>query len=363
MTHKKFKKRNILFIALLLLFVLYFGRVACNFRNTTYGSLNHTDQTILSELNTLMSCNTSSVLWKDYNLSQKTILALNGQFGKGYLINPTGEIHSIFARKIQMPKGYSINVYRISPLAPSLLQFVTAANFNTLHKTYLVYHNPVYFTKYDDTSVTAKHNSSHYLSFLTHEAFHYYMQDDWSHSGRFRTDALTGKNLTLLGEQYKVLQKIYDILVKKQDAHTTPDKSTLQALAKEYVAVTDKRFQADASHMKEETQAETEEGVATYVDMKAAKLIGYDLQIMQFPDKNDDSKVDILPFDSIVPALQSGAGDSSIISTNIVYHSGALLCQLLDALEVPDWQDTLNHQTNEHHITLYQVLSDYVHTL
>lgn len=363
MKHKKLRKRNILFIALLLLFVLYFGHAACNFRNDTYGSLNHTDQTVLSELNTLMNCNTSSALWKDYELSKKTILALNGQFGKGYLINPSEEIHSIFARKIQMPKGYSINVYRISPLAPSLLQFITAANFNTLHKSYMVYGNPVYFTKYDDTSVTAKHNSSHYLSFLTHEAFHYYMQDNWSHSGRFNTDSLTGKNLTLLGEQYKVLQKIYDVLIKNKDGQTAPDKSTLQALAKEYVAATDNRFQADASYMKNETQAETEEGVPTYVEMKADKLIGYDLQIMQFPDKNDDSKVDILPFDSIVPTLQAGTGNSSIISTNMVYQSGALLCELLDALEIPDWQDTLNHQTKDNHITLYKLLSDYVHTL
>ena len=83
---------------------------------------------------------------------------------------------------------------------------------------------------------------------------------------------------------------------------------------------------------------------------------------MQFADKTDDAKVNTLPFDSIAPTLQENPGNSSIISTNIVYHSGALLCRLLDALEVPDWQVRLNQQTKKAPVTLYQILSDYVHT-
>ena len=360
--HKRHHKLKVFFTLFLLLCVCYLARTFYNFRNDTYGSLNHTDKTILAELNTVMSTDTSNTLWKNYDIAKKTILALNGRFGKAYLINPSKEIHSIFAKEIQMPKGYSIKVYRISPMAPPLLQFIAAANFNTAHHSYPVYGNPVYFTKYDDDSVTLKHNSGHYMNLLIHEAFHYYMQNNWSDSGRFNTDALKGKNLQLLGEQYQVLQKIYNALIPAHAQDSRPDKASLLELAREYVSVTDKRFQADAKYMKEETQAETEEGTATYVEINAAKLIGYDYEIMQFADKTDDAKVNTLPFDSIAPTLQDNPGNSSIISTNIVYHSGALLCRLLDALEVPDWQVRLNQQTKEAPVTLYQILSDYVHT-
>ena len=360
-SRKRHGKLKAFVILLFILFICYLARAVYNFRDDTYDSLDHTDQTILSELNTVMSTDTSNTLWKDYDISKKPVLALNGRFGKGYLINPSNDIHSLFAHEIQMPKGYFIKVYRISPMAPSLLQFAAAGNFNTLHKSYNVYGNSVYFTKYDDSSVTQKQSSNHYINFLTHEAFHYYMQNNWSESGRFNTDSLSGENLELLGKQYEVLQKIYDVLIADQDGqHAAPDKATLQGLAKEYVEATDNRFQANAKYMKEETQAETEEGTDTYLAMNASKLVGYDFQIMQFADKNDSSKVTTLPFDAIVPALQNGASDPSIISTDIIYQSGALLCRLLDALEVPDWQQTLNQQTKQNPVTLYQILSDYV---
>lgn len=362
-TRKRHRKLKVFFTLLFILLICYIVWVLCNFRNDTYDSLNHTDKTILSELNTVMNTDTSSTIWKDYDINHKTILALNGRFGKAYLINPSEDIHSIFAHEIQMPEDYSIKVYRISPMAPSLWQFIAAGNFNTLHQSYPVYGDSVYFTKYDDTSVTLKHNSSHYMNFLIHESFHYYMQNNWSFSGRFNTDALAGENLQLLGEQYQVLQKIYNTLIPTGDLDSKQDKTALPELAREYVAVTDKRFQADAKYMKEETQAETEEGTATYAEMNADRLIGYDYEIMQFASKKDDTKVDILPFDSIVPALQSSGESPSIISTNIVYHSGALLCRLLDALEVPDWQLKLNQQTKENPVTLYQILSDYIHNI
>lgn len=58
-----------------------------------------------------MNTDTSSTIWKDYDINHKTILALNGRFGKAYLINPSEDIHSIFAHEIQMPEDYSIKVY------------------------------------------------------------------------------------------------------------------------------------------------------------------------------------------------------------------------------------------------------------
>ena len=361
--HKKNILLELLFILIAIGGIGYIALFINNQKNSTYESLPKTDQVILSELNALASSEAKTTMWKDYKISDKPVLALNGRFGKAYLINPYRNIKSVFAKEISLPENYTIKVYRISPLAPSLLQFITAGNFNTAKKNYSVYKNNVYFTKYDDSSIMLKHNSSHYSAFLTHESFHYYMQDNWSHSGRFDTSELTGENLSLLGEEYKILQKIYDTLDIASEAGTISEKITLQKLAKEYVDVTNRRFQAAPSYMKEESQAETEEGTATYVGMKAAKITGYDFRIMHFIDKENDRNFVVLPFDSIVPAIQSGTGDASIISTNMVYQSGALLCQLLDALEISDWQECLNNQTTEKPVTLYDLLSKYVDTL
>lgn len=93
-----------------------------------------------------------------------------------YLVNPSDEPDSIFAAKINMPQDSALRVYRVSFLAPQTYAMrLEVGNFNTLDKTYDVFGDEVYFIKYNrKDSVEAPNSSRHFITFLTHEAFHYY---------------------------------------------------------------------------------------------------------------------------------------------------------------------------------------------
>lgn len=161
-----------------ILLVIVFAILVCNRIGSRYEDLNETDQFILKELNTYCSDTETQDIWENFNLGDKTILAMGDSFGSIYLINPKKNINSVFAKKISMPSDYTIQVYRIASIDPQLLQFRIDGNFNSIGETYNLHGNDVYYTKYNkEDAVDREFSSTHYITFLSHEAFHYYMQD------------------------------------------------------------------------------------------------------------------------------------------------------------------------------------------
>lgn len=355
MKQKSSKKPNSLLIVILIIVAFYVGLMLSNLSKGSYAALSEIDQNALNEVNTFFESEQESPLWEDYKLSEHTILAINkeGLLHYAYLINPEKEVHSPFAKKINLPKDFSIDAYRISAVSPQMLQFLLPNNFNTLHKEYTVCGNSVYFVKYDADSFGKPYDSRHFITFLSHEAFHYYMQNNWAGGERFDTSDLTDEDLELMEPLYKV----YDELLKELEK-TPVDQAKLTELAKQYVALSAKRYEANPSYMKAESLTETAEGTATYIGLHASKAVDYEFGIMTV--NGPDNKKLALPVDLIVSMLKSGELDKSTVASNFVYDTGALLCELLDALDVKDWQKTLNQQTVEEPITLYTLLADYV---
>lgn len=155
------------------------------------------------------------------------------------------------------------------------MQFRLGGDFNTVGKTYSVLGSDVYFIKYDQAaSVDAKWSSEHFTTFLSHEAFHYYMQDNWPEGSRFSADNLTEDDIALLEEEYGILG---------------------------------------------------------------------DIQISE-----------------IITQYRAGNIDKSYLADRIPYETGGLLCLLMDELEVPGWQETLNGQTLDAPVSLYSILKEWV---
>lgn len=329
------KAKTVKWIIILVLFLLFVIALAVptviNRSNSTYSSLSDTDKAVLTELDTYFKAEKSDPVWKDFSLYNKTILAIDKSSKKAFLVNPAKEVKSIFAAEVKMPEDFSIRVYRISAGAPQLLQFSISGNFNTIGKTYNVFGNEVYFTKYNKSSFDSKQDSGHYITLLSHEAFHYYMQNNWPQAGRFDTEAITDKDLDLMDEQYMVYAKIYDALKAKET-----DKAKLSALAKEYVEIANRRHLANPNYMEEESLSETAEGTAMYIGLHSSKKVGYDFKIMNYYDVNKSKEAVELPFDTVVPSIKDGTFPKSLISSEWVYHTGALLCEFMDALGVPD---------------------------
>ena len=323
--------------------------ISSNHFNANYDNLSEADQKILMEFDKYSKSNSESPIWKDFDLEDKTILSIDKSTKKAFLINPKNDVSNIFTKKINMPENSAITVYRISALAPQMLQFVFDGNFNTTGKTYKVFGNEIFYTKYSDSqSIKQEFTSSHYITFLSHESFHYYMQENWAGGSRFSTDSLREKDIELIGKEYEVLGKIQEALLSGNTS-----KDTLLGYTKEYVNIMDQRIKENKEYLNSELSMETAEGTATYVGIKASDIVGYDYGVMYFDNAKNVS------ISEVIPKLNEGYLEKSFLAERMPYETGALLCLLMDSLNVPDWQEKLNEQTKDNPVTLYSILKKF----
>ena len=330
----------------LLIAALLFSTIKNQMAGGRLDDLNETDQAVLSEYNTLCASLAEEELWDGYHLEDETVFAMPGDWGGGYLINPIQPVSSIFAKKIETPDNWTISVYRIAATEPGLMQFRLDGSINTIGKSYSLLGNDVYYVKYDEASSVAEPWSNmHFSTFLTHESFHYFMQENWQDGSRFSTDELTDRDIKLLGQEYSVLAQVQEQLLSG-----TPDEAVLQEAAHEYVRIMDQRLAANPEYVQQELGMETTEGTATYIGIQASRRIGYDYGVMYFSNKKDVS------FNDIIPQYQARNIDKSMLADRIPYETGALICLLMDELGILNWQATLNEQTPDSPATLYDIL-------
>ncbi len=334
---------------LLILVIFYVGVLGANFFNGKFEDLSQNDQYILNEFSEFSK---SEPVWKDYNLKDRSLLFINKDFfGSAYLINPTDKPSGIFAKEIDVPGG--LKAYRISGFYPSVLKLkMVPGNFNPIDDFFIFESHPkvmgtsVYFVKYNQENIDQPYSSNHFMPFLAHEAFHFYMQQNWDGGSRFYGD-LSNEDLDLLKQEYSVLAKMQEADIEHKNADW-------KALAKQYLEIMDKRIKNNPTYLKDELEMETAEGTATYVGIKAARDVGYDYGVMYFPNAANVS------FDKIMPLVEDGSLSKEYLADSIPYDTGAQLCFLLDKLEVPDWQGKLNAQTKDHPVTLYDLVRDSV---
>lgn len=347
--NKRSHRLKTFIIIICVLFIAVFAVIASNRFTSTFEKLNASDKQILSELDAYFNANREKSIWSGYNLDKTPVLAVNGIFGPAYIVNPTGNINSVFAQKIEMPQGSVINVYRLSVLTPQAFKVrFSPGNFNTIGKTYSLFGNNVYFTKYTSKkSLTPKYSSEHYITFLTHEAFHYYMQKNWANGSRF-SETLNDTDIDLIAREYDILSKIQTAL-----CDGTPTQDNLIQYAEAYVSVMKSRLASNEKYVNAELSMETAEGTAEYVGIKASQIVGYDFGVMYFDNAKNVS------FSDVIPALSSGEIEQSFLADRMPYESGALLCELIEALNISGWQERLNAQTEDKPVYLYTLIKDY----
>ncbi len=341
MRKKKFKGLKIVLGILLGLFVI---DLATNkLVNTDISDLSRIDRAVTHEYEKFQE--SDEKLWQDYKLRDKDIVVINKNFfGNFYLLTKDENVKSIFAKKITNENS-KINIYRIGKSYPKRLKFAIG-NFNDNNKNYeILGKENIFYVKYDEESIDKKFNSYHFLPFLSHEALHYYMQSDWDNI-TFRGLSYNDKELDLLDKEYQILSKIDKAIDSKAD------KDTLLSLGYDYLKVMDERFEkTDEEKIRAEIFEETMEGAANYVSIKASKIINYDYGILYFDNTKD------VDFKEIVPTIKNGAVDQSIIGDRIVYESGALLCEYLDAIGAKNWQEELNAKGKKD-TTLYSLIKE-----
>lgn len=319
--------------------------------NNKYESLSEEDQYILNEYNEFYESTEKNDIWDDYNLKDKTILMISKDSLSIYLVNANNVPKSLFATNIKLPDNFSLkNVYRISAIVPKTWLYKFDGNFNTIGKDYNLYGNDLYYVKYNKkNSIDSIYSSEHFITFLTHEAFHYYVQGNWNDSGLPSTDYLTTNVLSLMENEYEILNNIQDEMSKE-----TPNKELLLKYAKSYVDVIDKLKIESPELMDSLLMKETIEGTATYVGIKASNIVGYDFGVMYFDNAKNVS------FGDVFKEINKGSINKSFLVNRATYEVGSEISLLLDAIDCPNWQDELNSQTINKPRTLYTVLKEYI---
>ncbi len=334
---------------LLGLLIAYFAILGSNLIGSKFENLSQTDQAVLNEFSEFSH---SQPVWEDYDLKDRSLLFINKDvFGSAYLINPAQEPSAMFAKEIEVPGG--IKAYRVSGFLPSVLKLkMEPGNFNPI-EDFLFFEShpkvlgtPVYFLKYNKDNIDKEYSSYHFMPFLAHEAFHFYMQGNWPAGSRFAGD-LSDKDLALLKEEYSVLAKM-------QQADLDHESVDWKALGREYVEVMQKRIENNPTYLADELEMETAEGTATYVGIKAARDVHYDFGVMYFPNAANVS------FNQIMPLVEDGSLSKNMLADSIPYDTGAQLCFLLDNMQVEGWQEKLNKQTKENPVTLYDLVKEAV---
>lgn len=338
-------------IVLAVCIAAFSASILSNQLNASWDSLNETDRAVLEEYNTLATSIADDDIWEGFHLDEKPVLAMPGDWGIGYLINPTEPVSSIFAKKIDVPAGWSISVYRIAAASPEMMQFRLDGDFNTLETTYTLMGNDVYYVKYGAHSVEEPWSSEHFAPFIAHEAFHYYVQAAWPDGGRFPSDGATEEDLELLEEEYQALARMQEQLISGD-----PDRAVLKTSAREYVEVMRRRLAANEEYVRAELEMETVEGSATYVGIQAARRVGYDFGVMYFTNKKDVS------FSEVMPQYRAGNLDEGFLADRMPYETGSILCLVMDELGIADWQERLSAQTVDNPLTLYDVMRGWAET-
>ena len=323
------------------------GIVMFNRFRISFEELNEIDKKMLTEMDMYCKKEIESELWPGYKLSDKTIFAYDGIFGSAYIINPSSEIKSMFATKIILPEECNLNVYRLAKFTLQVfIKRLMPGSFNVIGEKIKIFGNEVYYIKYDESNFEKEFSSKHFMPFLVHEAFHYFMQNEWSGGSRFYGE-LTESDISLIEKEYVILENIRIELKKEK-----PSRDELLNYSNELIVVREERIKNNPEYLEKELSMETDEGTAEYVGIKAAEIVGYNYNVMYFDSGKD------IPFDGVIPVLKAGALEKSFLADSMPYETGALLCLLLEELEIPNWQEKLNEQTETTPVFLYEILQE-----
>ena len=340
-------------VLFLVWFVLTLFFVIKNQFSTNFKDLSKDNQIVLQEMEDYYKAYKKKKIWAGYDLNKYSFLAVNGRGGEAYLINPKESVDSIFAKEIKMPSDFEVKVYRIAEMSPSLYKTYGVEKFNLLD----VCNNEVFYLRYNkDRNIDdGNYDAYHFITFLSHEAFHNQVQPSWGNEelgGRFSTESLTDKDKRILAIRYDILQNIQEEIWKE-----TANLDILKENIKKYIVESEKLEKSNPTYFKDETMEETFEGTANYVSSKASKAANYKYNVTCFSDSKGQ-KIEHIPFNKLMPLIEDGKMDISRISSDWVYASGGLWCEVLDKLGNTNWQIQLNNQTTEKPVTLYDLIKE-----
>lgn len=354
---KVYKKLTL--FALFIFMVLCIDAVKNQTQTVMYEQLPKVEQNMLRELDLLFKANDP---WEGFRLSERPLLlARKGDIlaskekgfnllkGYSYAVNVKGLDGKYYAKKIRMPKGFKIPyVYRLSLFAPAAWEsWNPVGNFGRVKK--LGETKDVFMFKYNkDTLDSDMSSNMQFAAFLPHEAFHFFMQQDWDEEEGRGSEDMSKENLYLTGLQYEILDRM----------NTTKSRKKLKELAGDYIKVMNQRIQKYKDTVLAANKTETIEGCATYIALTYSRQINNQRFKLLFKIKEDKNRNFLTAFSYI----STGLVPKKELFNGMLYDTGATLCMTLDRLDGEQWKRNLNGQKKDSILTLYEELERCVGT-
>ncbi|OOE98484.1 hypothetical protein [Salinivibrio sp. IB643] len=303
------------------------------------------DRVMLNELDALFSFPPQDIWNNQYVLQDHPIILVSKKkwniYSTIFIVNKPDNYDSVWLKKVDTSPYQNIsNLYstRWYDLSTLLWRFI--ANFtNTMieGKDALVFY-------YSEGSFLINDNrGAGFSQFMSHEAFHLYHQKRWNYD----------QNGNEFIAQYPHNHEHYQLLAREmtlldQALDNLSDKNVLKSTLRDWVAIREKRYQ-QWPQLVAETNSETMEGTATYVELKPF-LLYYDEMFV--PAANDT----VLSFNDYFNWIIS-SNNHHLLERRMSYEKGLALCLILDQLS-ETWKQTLG----ENAPTLYALIKTRVVT-
>ena len=312
-----------------------------------YLKLDYADKLVLEEFEKLYSSESKEL--EDLDIKNKTILFISEDNFKVYLLNSKKAKNDLFTQKINVPENRKASVYKVSILSPSVIKILLSSKVPKSGTTYKLNGEEVFYYRYSrDKNIDELYSTNHLSVELVHNMYNYYKQDDWQPVLDIAAISVTSD---ILNSYQGILSELGIIQQMLMDAN--PDKQKLGEHAYQYVRAVEKMRSVDPDYTNKVLYKETYNGVPRYYSIQAAKAVGYNFDIMYYNNEQNVS------FGNIITSINAGGVSKTFLYERGSYEIGALLCKLLDTLEV-DYKSKVDANNKDNKVTLYDILVEYL---
>ena len=314
-----------------------------------YLKLDYVDKLVLEEYEKLYTNSNGNKELEDLDIKSKTVVFISEDNFKVYVMNSKNAKNDLFTQKVNVPESRNVNVYKISILNPSVIKILLSSKVPEAGTTYKLNGEDVFYYRYSRDKNIDELNSANHLSIeLVHNMYNYYKQNDWQPVLDVSSGMITNEIYNAYNTELVELGNIQNELRQNE-----PNKQKLGEYAYQYVRAVEKMKEIDPDYTNKVLYRETYNGVPRYYSIQGAKTVGYSFDIMYYNNEQNVS------FSNVITSINAGGVSKSFLYERGSYEIGALLCKLLDTLEV-DYRSKVDANNKDNKITLYDILVEYL---
>ncbi|MDZ5253656.1 hypothetical protein [Clostridium sp. LIBA-8841] len=349
----KSKGKIIIISLVILLLCIVSGNILINkFYNTNYNNFNSVDKEMFNKLSDIYKefHKNGDQLWPDYDFEKMPLILIRTYKDKGilrkyaYAINVEGMKEGIFSKEVTMPKDLDLpKIYRISSLNPQLFKSFMPGNFGEID----IKGQKVFYFKYNPKMIENPDLYFDFSSFLLHESFHTYKQENWEYDkndGEYIENYPNNKgNYALIGVEFSLLDKALE----------TNNKEDIEKYLKDWTIIRTYRYEK-WPQLKNETNTEAIEGTARYMEYEYSKLTGGKLTVLA----NKEAPYHVSFIHAFNYIANGEAESPEFLKRPMRYEVGAALGLLMDELNI-NWKSQIEDSKDNPGETQYEILKKY----